>query len=73
VQTWAQGIMDSSRVAIYLTTEVIAAAAIAVAVGQEVLQVKTIIGGALMLVAMVVVEAPIRGSVRDVPLEQFPH
>lgn len=73
VQTWAQGIMDSSRVAIYLTTEVIAAAAIAVAVGQEVLQVRTIIGGALMVVAMLVVEAPSRGRSREVPLEPFPH
>lgn len=73
VQTWAQGIMDSSRVAIYLTTEVIAAAAIAVAVGQEVLQFKTILGGALMLLAMLVVEAPIPGRTREIPIESLPH
>lgn len=73
VQTWAQGIMDSSRVAIFLTTEVVAAAGIAVAVGQEVLKTKTIIGGALMLVAMLVVEWPVRGVKSGVPLETFPH
>lgn len=58
VQTWAQSIMDPSRVAIILTSEVIFAAVIAVAVGQEVLAVRTIIGGALMVVAMVIVEWP---------------
>ena len=73
IQTWAQGIMDSSRVAIFLTTEVVAAAGIAVAIGQEVLQTKTIIGGALMLVAMLVVEWPTKANRSEVPLETFPH
>lgn len=68
VQTWAQSIMDPSRVAIILTTEVIFAAAIAVAVGQEVLELRTIIGGALMVVAMVVVEWPTPKS--KSPLDQ---
>lgn len=62
VQTWAQSIMDPSRVAIILTTEVIFAAAIAVAVGQEVLALRTILGGALMLVAMLIVEWPDKKS-----------
>ena len=60
VQTWAQGIMDASRVAIILTSEVVFAAAIAVMVGQEVLTLKTLLGGALMVVAMLVVEWPSR-------------
>lgn len=63
VQTWAQSILDSSRVALYLTSEVAYAAVIAVAVGQEVLSVSAILGGALMLVAMLVVEWPSRNQV----------
>jgi drug/metabolite transporter (DMT)-like permease len=58
VQTWAQSIMDASRVAILLTSEVLWAALIAVAVGQEVLGLKTIIGGAIMVAAMLIVEWP---------------
>lgn len=58
VQTWAQSIMDPSRVAIILTTEVIFAAVIAVAVGQETLELRTVLGGALMVIAMLVVEWP---------------
>lgn len=68
VQTWAQSIMDPSRVAIILTSEVIFAAVIAVAAGQEVLALRTIIGGALMVVAMVIVEWPDKKS--KSPLEQ---
>jgi drug/metabolite transporter (DMT)-like permease len=68
VQTWAQSIMDPSRVAIILTTEVIFAAAISVAVGQEVLAYRTVIGGALMVVAMLIVEWPDKKS--KSPLEQ---
>ena len=74
VQTWAQGIMDSSRVAIFLTSETLFTAIMAVAVGQEVLQGKTIIGGVLILTAMLVVEWPgRRGSQTAVPLENMPH
>jgi hypothetical protein len=58
VQTWAQGHMDPSRVAIILTSEVIFAAAFSVAVGQEQLALKTIIGGGLLIAAMLLVEWP---------------
>jgi drug/metabolite transporter (DMT)-like permease len=58
IQTWAQSIMDPSRVAIILTGEIVFAAAIAVAVGQEVLSARTIIGGVLIVVAMLIVEWP---------------
>lgn len=74
VQTWAQGIMDPSRVAIILTLEVVFAAGIAVAVGQETLLPKTLFGGVLMLAAMVVVEWPTRRTKHDlVPLEPMQH
>jgi drug/metabolite transporter (DMT)-like permease len=62
VQTWAQGHMDASRVAIILTSEVVFAAVISVAVGQEVLQLKTILGGLIMIAAMLLVEWPSRKS-----------
>jgi len=62
IQTWAQGIMDASRVAIILTSEVVFAAAISVAVGQEILTIQTLLGGALMVAAMLLVEWPTRRS-----------
>lgn len=58
VQTWAQSQMDASRVAILLTSEVLWAAIIAVVAGQEVLSIRTVIGGAVMVAAMLVVEWP---------------
>lgn len=74
VQTWAQSIMDASRVAIVLTSEVLFTAIIAVAVGQEVLSLKTIIGGAIMVAAMLVVEWPDpKNRQKLVPLEPFAH
>ena len=72
VQTWAQGVMDSSRVAIYLTSETVFSALIAVAVGQEVLKLQTILGGVLILCAMLVVEWPGRRS-QPMPVENLPH
>jgi drug/metabolite transporter (DMT)-like permease len=68
VQTWAQSIMDPSRVAIFLTTEVLWTAVIAVLVGQEVLGLKTVLGGALMVAAMLVVEWPSKSS-KDLPVQ----
>jgi len=67
--------MDSSRVAIYLTSETVFSALIAVAVGQEVLKVATIIGGGLILAAMLVVEWPSRTRVTaaELPVENLPH
>lgn len=65
VQTWAQSIMDASRVAILLTGEVAWTAIIAVAVGQEELGFKTLVGGVLMIAAMLIVEWPSRS--KDAP------
>jgi drug/metabolite transporter (DMT)-like permease len=86
VQTWAQARIQASRVAIILTLEVVFTALISVGVGQEVLAPKTIIGGALMIAAMVIVEFPGRrrkagivGSPATddngdpIPLEALPH
>jgi len=74
VQTWAQGIMDASRVSIYLTFEVVFTALLAVLVGQESLQFKTVLGGALMIASMLVVEWPGKGKSESlVPLETLPH
>jgi drug/metabolite transporter (DMT)-like permease len=70
IQTWAQSIMDPSRVAIILTGEIVFAAVIAVAVEQEVLSARTIIGGVLIVVAMLIVEWPDKKS--KSPLDQ-PH
>jgi drug/metabolite transporter (DMT)-like permease len=62
VQTWAQSMFDSSRVAIILTLEVLFTALLAVGVGQETLALKTLIGGAIMVVAMLIVEWPSRDN-----------
>ena len=62
IQTWAQSIMDASRVAIILTMEVVFAALTSVAVGQEVLSVQVIFGGLLMLAAMLLIEWPRKDS-----------
>ena len=58
IQTWAQSIMEASRVAILLTSEVVWAAVVAVAAHQETLQVRTIIGGVCMVAAMLIAEWP---------------
>jgi drug/metabolite transporter (DMT)-like permease len=87
VQTWAQAKMEPSRVAVILTLEVVFTAAIAVGIGQEVLGLRAVLGGLVMIAAMVMVEWPSRGrteyiagtpagdSDRDdvVPLEPLPH
>ena len=68
VQTWAQSIMDASRVAIFLTTEVLWTAVIAVLLGQEILGLKSVLGGALMVAAMLVVEWPTKSS-KELPVQ----
>lgn len=68
VQTWAQSIMDPSRVAIFLTTEVLWTAVIAVLVGQEILGFKTVMGGLIMVAAMLIVEWPTKSS-KELPVQ----
>ena len=72
VQTWAQGLLDPSRVAIILTSEVIWTAAIAYAVGQEKPTFLSLLGGGVMLVAMLIVEWPTKAK-ELVPLEPMAH
>lgn len=62
VQTWAQARMEASRVAIVLTSEVVFTALISVSVGQEILTGRTVLGGALMVAAMLFAEWPSRSS-----------
>lgn len=77
VQTWAQAHMDASRVAIVLTMEIVFAALFAVLAGQEVLSWQTLVGGALMFCAMLIVEWPSRRKTNDseaiAPLEPMVH
>jgi drug/metabolite transporter (DMT)-like permease len=74
IQTWAQSIMDASRVAIILTMEVVFAALTSVAVGQEVLSLQVIFGGFLMLAAMLLIEWPRKDTKpEDVIYEPMPH
>lgn len=63
VQTWAQSIMDASRVAIFLTTEVVFAAGFSYAIGQEPVRALTVIGGVVLVSAMLLVEWPSRKSI----------
>ena len=72
VQTWAQAFLDPSRVAIILTTEVVWAAVIAYGIGQEKPTVLSLLGGSVMLMAMLIVEWPSR--VKELmPLEPMAH
>jgi len=73
VQTWAQSKMDASRVAVILTLEVVFTALISVGVGQETLLPKTVLGGAIIVLAMFVVEWPSRRKDPVVPIEPMVH
>jgi len=73
VQTWAQSKMDASRVAVILTLEVVFTALISVGVGQETLLPKTVIGGAIIVLAMLVVEWPSRRRDPVTPIEPLVH
>jgi drug/metabolite transporter (DMT)-like permease len=61
LQTWAQAYLSSTRAAIVMTLEPVFAASFAVAFGES-LTVRMIIGGALVLAAMYVVELVPRKS-----------
>lgn len=72
VQTWAQSFLDPSRVAIILTSEVVWAAVIAYGVGQEDPTFLSLLGGTIMLAAMLIVEWPSKQK-ELVPLEPMAH
>ena len=71
VQTWAQTLIEPSRVALLITSEVIFTAIIAVVVGQEPLTYAIIFGGGLLFAAMLVVEWPSKRP--ETPLEAQLH
>jgi drug/metabolite transporter (DMT)-like permease len=56
IQTWAQTLLEPSRVALLITSEVLFTAIIAVAVGQEPVTFAMVFGGGLMFIAMLFVE-----------------
>jgi drug/metabolite transporter (DMT)-like permease len=56
MQTWAQAQISSTRAAVFMTMEPVWAAAFAVVLGGETLGARALLGGALVLAAMVGVE-----------------
>ncbi len=65
VQTWAQTLIDPSRVALIITSEVVFTALVAVAVGQEPVTFTMVAGGGLLFAAMLIVEWPTRKEKLD--------
>jgi len=72
VQTWAQTLIDPARVALLITSEVIFTAILAVGLGQEPLTAAMVIGGSVMLTAMLIVEWPTKTE-PVIPLEPKLH
>ena len=58
IQTWAQTLLDPARVALLITSEVIFTALLAIGLGQEPLTLAIVVGGGMMLTAMLIVEWP---------------
>jgi drug/metabolite transporter (DMT)-like permease len=58
VQTWSQARISAVKVAVILTTEVVFAALFSVLLGAEPLTLRIIIGGSLILVAMIMIVQP---------------
>src|SRR5699024_9882886 len=69
LQTWAQGHLSATRAAVIMTMEPVFAAAFAVALGGEHLTPRMLAGGALVLVAMYLVELT---PSREPPTEPLP-
>jgi len=69
-QTWAQSQLDASRAALLMTMEPVFAATFAIAFGDEGLGWRLLIGGALVLAAMILAEASGRSETDvQVPLD----
>ena len=52
VQTWSQAIIESTKAAVIMTMEVVFSALFAVTLGGEVLSMRTLIGGLLVVISM---------------------
>jgi drug/metabolite transporter (DMT)-like permease len=77
-QTWAQSHLPATRAAIVMTMEPVFAAFFAVALGGEPLTARMVVGGALVLAAMYVVELrgrtpPGASAEQDRPAELLHH
>ena len=69
-QTWAQSQLDASRAALLMTMEPVFAATFAITFGDEGLGWRLLIGGALVLAAMILAETSGRSETRvQVPLD----
>jgi len=55
IQTWSQSIIDSTKAAVIMTMEVVFAAVFAVTIGGEILSLRTLIGGTLVVISMYVI------------------
>jgi drug/metabolite transporter (DMT)-like permease len=76
VQTWAQAHLPATRAAIVMTLEPVFAAAFAVAFGNEFLTWRMLVGGALVLAAMYLIELAPRRSAEhadEAPAEAIHH
>ncbi len=58
IQTWSQARISATKVAVILTTEVVFAALFSVALGSEPLTVRILIGGSMVLIAMIMIVQP---------------
>jgi drug/metabolite transporter (DMT)-like permease len=58
VQTWSQARISAVKVAVILTMEVVFAALFSVALGAEPLTLRMLVGGSLILIAMVMIVQP---------------
>lgn len=70
VQTWAQSHLSATRAAIVMTLEPVFAAGFAVALGGEMMTLRMVLGGAMVLAAMYTVE--LIGRKADATAEQSP-
>ncbi len=52
VQTWSQAIIESTKAAVIMTMEVVFSALFAITLGGEVLSLRTLIGGLLVVISM---------------------
>jgi drug/metabolite transporter (DMT)-like permease len=58
IQTWAQARISATKVAVILTMEVVFAALFSVALGAEPLTLRILLGGSMVLVAMIMIVQP---------------
>ncbi|MDN5765622.1 MAG: DMT family transporter [Humibacillus sp.] len=72
-QTWAQAHLPATRAAIIMTLEPVFAAAFAVVLGNEAATWRMLVGGALVLTAMYVIELRARRRPGELPVEALHH